>query len=90
LSIRESLCTLLKIEEKKKKKIVTMNTLAIGIARAGSDNPIVKADFVKKLLNYDFGEPPFSLVFPGELHFMEAEALIFLADAPRSLRKYAK
>jgi diphthine synthase len=90
LSIHESLCTLLKIEEKKKRKIVTMNTLAIGIARAGSDNPIVKADCVRKLLNYDFGEPPFSLVFPGELHFMEAEALIFLADAPRSLRKYGK
>jgi diphthine synthase len=90
LSIHESLCMLLKIEEKRKKKIVTMNTLAIGIARAGSGNPIVKADSVKKLLNYDFGEPPFSIVFPGELHFMEAEALIFLADAPESLRRYVK
>jgi diphthine synthase len=90
LSIHESLCTLLKIEEKRKKKIVTMNTLAIGIARAGSENPIVKANSVGKLLNYDFGEPPFSIIFPGELHFMEAEALIFLADAPKSVRKCVK
>ena len=90
LSIHESLCMLLKIEEKRKKKIVMMNTLAIGIARAGSENPIVKADSVRKLLNYDFGEPPFSIIFPGELHFMEVEALIFLADAPKSLSKYVK
>jgi diphthine synthase len=90
LSINESLCTLLRIEEKRKKKIVTMNTLVIGIARAGSKNPIVKADSVKKLLNYDFGEPPYSIIFPGELHFMEAEALIFLAGAPKSVRKCIK
>jgi diphthine synthase len=90
LSIHESLCTLLKIEEKRKKKIVTMNTLAIGIARVESENQIVKADFIRKLLSYDFGEPPFSIIFPGELHFMEAEALIFLARAPKSVRKYVK
>jgi diphthine synthase len=90
LSIHESLFTLLKIEEKRKKKIVTMNTLAIGIARVESENQIVKADFIRKLLSYDFGEPPFSIIFPSELHFMEAEALIFLARAPKSVRKYVK
>jgi diphthamide biosynthesis methyltransferase len=42
------------------------------------------------LLHHDFGKPPYSIVFPGELHFMEAEALIFLADAPKSLRKHVK
>ena len=87
LSVRESLDLLLKIEEKKKKGIVTMNTLVVGIARAGSNNPVVKADSVKKLLDYDFGEPPYTIIFPGKLHFMEAEALIVLAGAPEKLRK---
>jgi len=87
LSIRESLDLLLKIEQKKKKRTVTMNTLVVGIARAGSDNPTVKADSVKKLLNYDFGEPPYTIVFPSKLHFMEAEALIILAGGPEMLRK---
>jgi diphthine synthase len=87
LDIRESLELLLKIEEKKKKKVVTNETFAVGVARAGSTNPMVKADFLKKLLDYDFGGPPHSIVFPGKLHFMEAEALIVLAGAPRKLRK---
>jgi len=87
LSICESLNMLLKIEEKRKKNIVTMNTLVVGIARAGSSNPKVKAGFLKDLLNYDFGEPPQCIVFPGKLHFMEAEALIVLAGAPEQLRK---
>jgi diphthine synthase len=86
LSICKSLEWLLEIEEKRKKKIVTADSLAVGIARAGSRNPTVKADFVRRLLTYDFGEPPYCLVFPGELHFMEAEALIVLASAPEELR----
>ena len=90
LSIRESLDLLLKIEEKKKKGIVTVDSLVVGIARAGSNNPMVKADSVKKLLDYDFGEPPYSIIFPGKLHFMEAEALIVLAGGPETLRKDVK
>jgi diphthine synthase len=90
LSIRESLDLLLKIEEKKKKGIVTVDSLAVGIARAGSNNPTVKADFIEKLLDYDFGEPPYSIIFPGKLHFMEAEALIVLAGGPENLRKDVK
>jgi len=90
LSICESLNSLLKIEEKRKKGIVTTNTLVVGIARAGSNNPMVKADSVKKLLDYDFGEPPYSIIFPGKLHFMEAEALIVLAGGPETLRKDVK
>ncbi|MGB9778139.1 MAG: diphthine synthase [Candidatus Bathyarchaeales archaeon] len=87
MRIRESLEVLLKVEEKRKKNVATMETLAVGVARAGSSNPTVKADFVKALLNYDFGEPPYSIVFPAALHFMEAEALITLAGAPEKVRR---
>jgi diphthine synthase len=87
MEIHEGLESLLKIEEKRKEKIVTMNTFVVGIARAGSNNPTVKAGFLKDLLGYDFGGPPHSLIFPGKLHFMEAEALIVLAGAPVSLRE---
>lgn len=90
LTIREALNSLLKVEEKRKRKVTTMNTLAVGIARAGSENPTVKSDLIKDLLNYDFGGPPYSLVIPGELHFMEAEALIAFTGAPEKLGKMAK
>ena len=85
MKIHEGLESLLKIEEKRREKIVTMDMLAVGIARAGSNNPKVKASFLKELLSYDFGEPPHSIIFPGRLHFMEAEALIVLAGAPKNL-----
>jgi diphthine synthase len=90
LSIREGLESLLKVEGKKRERIVNMETLAVGIARAGSNHPTVKAGYVKELLKYDFGKPPYSLVFPGELHFMEVESLIVLAEAPETLREIVK
>jgi diphthamide biosynthesis methyltransferase len=37
-------------------------------------------------MNHDFGGPPYSLIFPGKLHFMEAEALKVLGGAPETLR----
>jgi diphthine synthase len=86
LSIHEALETLLKIEAKRKCGAVTMDTVAIGIGRAGSDKPEVKADVIRNLLNHDFGTPPHTIIFPAKLHFMEAEALIFLAGAPEKLR----
>jgi diphthine synthase len=86
LNIREALMELLRVEEKRKRTVVTQGTLVVGIARAGSIAPVVKAGFVREILEYDFGEPPYSLIFPGELHFMEAEALKVLAGAPESLR----
>jgi diphthine synthase len=86
LSIHDALETLLKIEAKRKKHRITPRTLAVGMARAGSKDPTVKAGLIRELIDYDFGEPPYSLIFPGKLHFMEAEALIRFAGAPARLR----
>jgi diphthine synthase len=90
LTINEALQVLIKIEQKRKEGIITPKTIAIGVARAGSNTPTLKADNVKALLKHDFGDPPQSLIFPGELHFMEAEALVTLAGAPETLRRTAK
>lgn len=87
LSIGEALSTLLNVKAEEGKEAVTMDTLAVGIARAGSKDPTVKAERARLLLKYDFGGPPQCLIFPGKLHFMEAEALIVLAGAPDNLRE---
>jgi diphthine synthase len=86
LSVNQALKQLLEIEEKRKENIFTANTLAVGIARVGSANPTLKADEAEILLQYDFGGPPQSLIIPGELHFMETEALIVFAGAPLKIR----
>ncbi len=90
LSVRDGLNALLEIAKKRQDMVVANETLVVGIANAGSSNPIVKAGYLNHLLNFDFGEPPHSLVFPGKLHFMEAEALVILADAPEKIRKVAE
>ena len=90
LSINEAIKMLSEVEQKRGKGVVTADTVALGVARAGSSNPTLKADFVKDLANYDFGQPPFSLIFPGDLHFMEVESLIAFAGAPVEFRRLAK
>ncbi|MGE5188067.1 MAG: diphthine synthase [Betaproteobacteria bacterium] len=90
LTINQALEMLLDVETKKKAGVVTPETAALGIARAGSDHPVVRADFVKNLISYDFGDPPFSLIVPGDLHFMETDALIALAHAPAEFRRLLK
>jgi diphthine synthase len=90
LTIKEALSQLLEIERKKRKGTVTADTLAVGVARAGSDTPALKADFVNELATHKLGEPPQSLIFPGQLHFMEAEALVAFAAAPEKVRSMVK
>ena len=58
-----------------------MERLAVGVARLGSPDQKVKASKVSRLAESDFGPVPHSLVFPGKLHFMEAEALKAFAGA---------
>ena len=90
LTIKEALQTLLETEKLKRKQVITPKTLVMGVARAGSLEPIVKAGYIEEVINYDFGAPPHTLIFPGKLHFMEAEALITLADAPEQVRRMAE
>jgi diphthine synthase len=87
LSINQAIKTLQTVEEKKQGNVVTPETVAIGIARAGSDQPLLKAGFVKDLVDFDFGEPPYSLIFPGDLHFMEVDALVAFAGAPVEFKR---
>lgn len=83
--LREACEILLAIEKKRKEKVFTENTFAVGVARAGSDNPIVKAGYSRELIKFDFGAPPHTLIVPGKLHFIEAEALVTLAGAPKEI-----
>jgi diphthine synthase len=90
LSIKDAIKQLEAIEDKKRLGIINPSTVAVGVARSGSNNPALKAGFFKDLIDWDFGEPPFSLIIPGDLHFMEIEALVAFAKAPIELRSYVK
>jgi diphthine synthase len=64
---------------------VGSGTLVVGIARLESPDMIVKAGTVTDLAKTEFGEPPYALIIPGRLHFMESEALELFCGAPREL-----
>jgi diphthine synthase len=53
--------------------------LYVGIARAGSDSPVVVAGDAGRLMNTDFGPPLHILIVPAGLHVMEQEYLEMFA-----------
>jgi diphthine synthase len=85
MTANEGLEYLLRVEEERKEGLILENTLAVALARAGSKNPLVRADGVGKLLNEDFGGPLHCIIIPGDLHFLEAEGLVILGGAPENI-----
>ncbi len=57
--------------------------VGVVVARAGSPDPLVEAATMADLAERDFGDPLHLLVVPGELHLLEADALVELAGADR-------
>ena len=62
LTINEALTMLREVEDKRNQKVASDDALAVGLARAGSSQPTLKAGFVSELLNFDFGPPPMTLI----------------------------
>jgi diphthine synthase len=62
------------LEEMGEKKGVHI-PLYVGIARAGSDAPVIHAGPAESIRNVDFGPPLHILIVPAELHDMEREYL---------------
>lgn len=85
MTVNEGLEYLLRVEEERKERILTEDTIAVGIARAGSNKPFVRADKIKNLINEDFGGPLHCMIIPAELHFMEAEYLVKICGAPEEI-----
>ena len=75
MTINEALEILLEVEAQRGEGVVKGDRLVVGIARACWESEVVKASRLSKLIDYDFGPPPHILVFPGDLHFVELEAL---------------
>ena len=85
MTANQGLKLLLEMEEKQKKHLFDEESVVCVVARAGSPESIVAADSIKDLASRDFGEPLHTLVVPGDLHFMELEALEICAGLPQRL-----
>lgn len=81
MTANEGLELLQKMEKKERGEIFKDSILCV-VARAGSDNSVIKAGSLEELIDFDFGPPLHSIVVAGDLHFMEVEALKVLAQLP--------
>lgn len=86
MDINKAASLLLEMEARRGEGVL-IDTLAVGISRAGSDSPVVHADYLEKLRDFDFGGPLHVLIIPASLHFIEAEALVKLCGAPPEIVK---
>ncbi|MEM1583248.1 MAG: diphthine synthase [Nitrososphaerota archaeon] len=75
LTIPNALRRLLEAEDRLNQGILGEDTLAIGLSRVGLEDQYIKVGMVKELISVNYPPPPHALIFPGELHFMEVEAL---------------
>jgi diphthine synthase len=85
VSIQMALKQLLALSQRQPDHVIKPNTLVAAIARLEAPNMIVRASTVSEILQGDYGEPPYALIFPGKLHFIEAEALHLICGAPKEL-----
>ncbi|MBI4438637.1 diphthine synthase [Candidatus Woesearchaeota archaeon] len=75
MTVNEAVRVLLGIEDKRKERLFSGETLCVGCARIGRPDSFIRAGAARELLDVDFGMQPHCLVVPGELHFVEEEAL---------------
>ncbi|MGN1362090.1 MAG: diphthine synthase [Methanobrevibacter sp.] len=87
MTINQGFEYLLKVKDTlpEEEQVINEDTLAIGIARVGSKDSVVKAGKISELINYDFGSPLHCIVIPSKLHIVEAEYLVYVAGADKNI-----
>ena len=86
MTINQGLENLMTIRDNLEREgMINEDTLAIGIARVGSKDNLVKAGYIKDLLDFDFGGPLHCIIIPSKLHIVEAEYLVEVANGPKEL-----
>lgn len=87
MTAQEAIDWLLKGEEKWGEGLITDKTLLCVVSHAGAPDEKVTAGYPQDLLKKDLGSPLMTVVLPGDLHFMEAYALVEFAGAPKEIIK---
>lgn len=85
MTAKQAIEWLLLGEEKWGEGLISDDTLLCVASKVGSPEERVFAGYPKDLLEMDLGEPLHTVVLPGNLHFMEAYALVKFAGAPEEI-----
>lgn len=87
MSAAEGVGWLMDAEQRVGGGLMREDTLVAACARVGSSTEMLKAGLAPAMRGVDMGPPLHTLVLPGKLHFMEAEALVRFAGAPAEIVK---
>jgi diphthine synthase len=80
VAIPGALEQLLATSKRKSGSRINSDSLVVGIARLEAPDMTIKAGRLREIMQTNFGKPPFALIFPAQLHFVEAEALEAFCD----------
>lgn len=75
MTVPDAIRYMLKLELRRNQKVFTESTMVIGVARLGSEKPLIVYGKAKDVMKIDFGLPVHCLIVPGRMHFMEEEFL---------------
>jgi len=75
MSVNDAIEFLRKIERKRNEKVFLTSDICIGVARLGFKNQFIASGTVLEVSDIDFGPGPHCIVIPGNLHFLEEEAI---------------
>ncbi|XP_072997182.1 probable diphthine methyl ester synthase isoform X2 [Typha latifolia] len=77
MTINTAINQLLEVQEMHGESVYNADSICVGIARLGSQDQMLVAGSMKKLLDVDFGAPLHCLIIVGELHPVEEEMMQF-------------
>ncbi|RLE42549.1 diphthine synthase [Candidatus Woesearchaeota archaeon] len=75
MTIPKAIEILFEMENRFKGGVIKEEEKWVGCSGLGTKNKIIKFARPEKLKNLDFKHPPYCIVIPGRLHFIEEEAL---------------
>lgn len=75
MTVNEAIDILLSVEKKEERNVFREDSLCVGAARIGSDNPKIIFGKAKDVKKAEFGKVPHCLIIPSKMHFIEEEAL---------------
>lgn len=89
MSVNEGLEYLMKVKDDLvsggKDVAIDEDSLAIGIARVGAKDVVVRGGKIGELIDFDFGGPLHCIAIPSKLHIVEAEYLVKVCGASEEI-----
>jgi len=73
MTIAQAVAQMLEIEDVRGEGVYSADTLAVGVARVGQKDQLLRAGSLAELQSTDFGGPLHSLIIPGPLQPLEKQ-----------------